>query len=84
MKQIELTTEQNAILRELMGVAPEGGVDVAGMRRAIRVIDALEAVPSGAVTLDDADFDALRARFTDARFRIVSRTVLDIARVLEV
>lgn len=82
MKYIDLSPEQNAILRELMSVAPEGGVDIAAMRRAIRVIDALEA-NEGVVALEDADFDCLKARFLEAKFRVVSRDILAIADKLQ-
>jgi len=55
------------------------GVDIEEIRRCIRVIDALEAIPEDAlfVELEDADFDHLKARVMGTKYVKIDRAVLD-------
>lgn len=47
------------------------GADIEEMRRAIRVLDALDATEDNKLVLEDADFDYLKKRMNSAKFAIV-------------
>lgn len=62
---------------QILEMAPEG-ITVPEMARLIRVIDRLQKAPEvGSVSLEDADWETLKARVEAAKFQVVASEIVE-------
>jgi hypothetical protein len=69
------------VLIEVLSLPPQG-CNIGEMRKRIRLIDAIEAAQGGEMTLEDADYELLKAVFHGNQFRLVHKDLLAIADTL--
>jgi len=64
-------------IEEIVRTPTEGGVDYGEMRKAIRLLDALEDLAEdGVLELEDADYDYLRARVGKVRWPVIDKAII--------
>jgi len=69
------------VLIEVLSLPPQG-CTIADMRKRMRVMDAIEAAEGGEVTLEDADYELVKAVYHANQFRLVHKDLLAIADTL--
>lgn len=77
MKFIHLENTDKEILRAILESAP-GGIEIGEVRRAIRVIDKVEAA-GALLALEDAEYEYLKGRFGQTKFVRVTRDLVGLA-----
>jgi hypothetical protein len=76
MKTIQLKQNDKELLKIICEQAPDG-ITIADVRRAIKLIDKIDAAGS-TVALEDAEHQYLTAKFEGMKFVKADRTVLDL------
>ncbi len=69
------------VLIEVLSLPPQG-CTIADMRKRMRVMDLIEAAEGGEVTLEDADYELIKAVYHANQFRLVHKDLLAIADTL--
>lgn len=87
MKTIELIQGEKfsskEVLIEVMSVPTVQGFTIAEMRKRLKIIDKIEAA-NGSLDLEDTDFELLKAIFTQHKFIVAHKDLVDIASSVEV
>lgn len=75
------TVDDAAIIKQIVATAdPNIGMDLDGMRQAMKILDALDAVDgTGALALEDAQWELLCAKVRTFRWGIADPRFLDLA-----
>lgn len=76
MKTLALSRADKEMLKVICEQAPDG-ITIADVRRAIKVIDAVEAA-GDELALEDADHQYLLAKFEGMKFTRADRMILDL------
>ncbi len=74
----KLKLSYKAQLAEILRVPSDGrSADLNEVRHSLRIIDALEATTGDVLSLEDADFEYLRGRVSNARWPVINRYILE-------
>lgn len=81
MKTISFPAEKaddfKALLKKIIGAAPEGGsLTIEEVRTSIKVLDILDKADGEKVTLEDADHAAVKRRVTSTKWKVATPDVV--------
>lgn len=81
MKTISFPAEKaedfKALLKTVIGAAPEGGsLTIDEVRTSIKVLDVLDKIDGGEITLEDADHAAVKKRVSAIKWKVATPDVV--------